>query len=58
MSKKNKTVLNIFAEALKLYFSNFDKFVQYMTFPVWGQIIGLGLVFLLTYFYAKNMLIL
>ena len=54
MSKKNKTVLNICAEALKLYFSNFDKFVQYMTFPVFGQIAGLLLVFLLTYFYTKN----
>ena len=54
MSKKNKTVLNIFVKALKLYFSNFDKFVQYMTFPVLGQIAGLLLVFLLTYFYAKN----
>ena len=58
MSKKNQNVLEVFAESLKLYFSNFDKFIQYMTFPVLGQIAGLGLVFLLTYFYAKNMPIL
>lgn len=58
MSKKNQNILEIFAESLKLYFSNFDKFTQYMTFPVLGQIAGLGLVFLLTYFYAKNMPIL
>lgn len=55
MTKKNKTPLGIFTESIGLYFSNFDKFVKYMTFPVLGQIGGLTLVFLLTYFYAKNM---
>lgn len=55
MTKKNKTPLGIFIESIGLYFSNFDKFVKYMTFPVLGQIGGLILVFLLTYFYAKNM---
>ena len=55
MSKKHKTPLNIFTESIGLYFSNFDKFIKYMTFPVLGQIAGLSLVFLLTYFYAKNM---
>ena len=55
MSKKKNTPLNIFMESVGLYFSNFDKFVKYMTFPVLGQIAGLGLVFLLTFFYAKNM---
>lgn len=55
MSKKNNTPLGIFTEAIGLYFSNFDKFVKYMTFPVLGQIAGLGVVFLLTYFYTKNM---
>ena len=50
MSKKNKTPLGIFVESIGLYFSNFDKFVKYMTFPVMGQIAGLVLVFLLTYF--------
>ena len=55
MTKKNNTPLGIFIESAGLYFSNFDKFVKYMTFPVLGQIAGLGLVLLLTYFYAKNM---
>lgn len=54
MSKK-QTPLGIFTESIGLYFSNFDKFIKYMTFPVLGQIAGLGLVFLLTYFYAKTM---
>ena len=55
MSKKNNTALNIFLESVGLYFSNFDKFVKYMSFPVLGQVLGLSLVFLLTYFYAKHM---
>ena len=55
MSKKRNTPLGIFTESIGLYFSNFDKFIKYMSFPVLGQIAGLGLVFLLTYFYAKNM---
>lgn len=55
MSKKKNTPLNIFMESLKLYFSNFDKFVKYMTFPVLGQITGLSLSLLLTFFYAIKM---
>ncbi len=55
MAKKKNTPLNIFIESVGLYFSNFDKFVKYMTFPVLGQLAGLILVFLLTYFYAINM---
>ena len=58
MSKKNKSAFGIFIESIGLYFSNFDKFIKYMTFPVLGQIGGLVLVFLLTYFYSKNMPIL
>lgn len=55
MSKKNKTPLAIFTESIGLYFSNFDKFVSYMTFPVLGQVFGLGLIFFLTEIYVKNM---
>ena len=58
MAKKKNTPLGIFIESIGLYFSNFDKFIKYMTFPVLGQIGGLVLVFLLTYFYSKNMPIL
>lgn len=53
MSKKNKTPLGIFTESIGLYFSNFDKFVKYMTFPVLGQIGGLILIFGLYYLYIK-----
>ena len=55
MAKKNKTPLGIFSESIGLYFSNFDKFVQYMSIPVLGQIIGLALVLLITFFYTQNL---
>lgn len=55
MAKKNNIPLTIFTEAIGLYFSNFTKFVRYMTFPVLGQIGGLLLVFLITYFYTQNL---
>ena len=55
MTKKKKTPLGIFAEALTLYFSNFGQFVKYMTFPVLGQLIGLILIFSFTYVYTKNL---
>ena len=55
MTKKENTPFGIFAESIGLYFSNFDKFIKYMTFPVLGQITGLIIVFFTTYFYTVNM---
>ncbi len=55
MTKKQKSALGIFAESTGLYFTNLDKFLKYMTFPVLGQIAGLIIVFLTTYFYTINM---
>lgn len=55
MAKKTQTPLGIFTESIGLYFSNFDKFIKYMSFPVLGQITGLGLVFLITFFYTQNL---
>ena len=55
MPKKQQTVWGIFTESIGLYFSNFDKFMKYMTFPVLGQIAGLIIVFFTTYFYTVNM---
>ena len=55
MTKKNKTPLGIFLESVGLYFSNFGKFVKYMTFPVLGQIAGLCIIFACTYIYSKNL---
>ena len=55
MTKKNKTPLGIFTEAIGLYFSNFKQFVKYMTFPVLGQIIGLIIIFSSVLIYSKNL---
>ncbi|MCQ2754754.1 MAG: hypothetical protein MJ231_06875 [bacterium] len=55
MAKKSKNALAIFLESIGLYFSNFDKFVKYMTFPVLGQLVGLILIFLCSYLFSTNM---
>ena len=44
---KNSIWFVIF-DGLKIYFSNIDKFILYMLFPVFGQIIGISLAFGLT----------
>lgn len=49
-----KSVLTIFFEGLKIYCLNIHKFLLYMAFPVLGQIIGLFLVFGLTYWFSQN----
>ena len=54
MAKKTQTPLGILIESIGLYFSNFDKFIKYMTFPVLGQILGLTVIFTITYFYTQN----
>ncbi len=38
----------VLADGIRIYFSNIDKFVLYMLFPVFGQILGLSLAFGLT----------
>ena len=55
MTKKNKTIFNIFTEAVGLYFSNFKQFFKYMSFPVLGQILGLGIILFTTFIYTQNL---
>lgn len=55
MTAKKNNPFNIFTESVGLYFSNFDKFLKYMSFPVLGQIAGLIIVFFITYFYTLNL---
>ena len=55
MSKKDKTPIGIFTESIGLYFSNFSQFIKYMSFPIWGQILGLVLIFATTHFYTQNL---
>lgn len=41
-------------EGIKIYFSNIDKFVLYMLFPVLGQVLGIALCFGLTLGFADK----
>lgn len=54
MTKKSKTPCGILTESMGLYFSNSNKFLKYMTFPVLGQIAGLIIILASTYFYTQN----
>lgn len=50
----NKSVWKILFEGLRIYSVNMHKFLLYMSFPVLGQIVGLFLVFGLSYWYTQN----
>ncbi len=50
----NKRVLTIFFEGLKIYALNIHKFLLYMAFPVLGQLVGLFLIFGMTYWFTQN----
>ncbi len=47
-------VFSIICESVKLYFINLDKFLKYMTFPVLGQVFGIVLIFVSSYFFSCN----
>ena len=51
----NKSVWLIFFESIKIYALNIHKFMLYMAFPVLGQVIGLFMIFGLTYWFTQNM---
>ena len=55
MAKEDKSVWKIFFEGLKIFCFNFHKFFLYMAFPVLGQILGLVLIFGLTYWYTESL---
>lgn len=46
--KVRNSIWYVIFEGLKIYFSNIDKFITFMLFPVFGQILGLALTFGLT----------
>ena len=46
--KIKNSIWYVIFQGLKIYFSNIDKFVLFMLFPVFGQILGLALTFGLT----------
>ena len=43
--KIKNSIWLVLLDSIKIYFSNIDKFILYMLFPVLGQIIGLILAF-------------
>ena len=52
MSKKS--IWLVFFEGLKIYVLNIHKFLLYMAFPVLGQLVGLFLIFGLTFWFTQN----
>lgn len=55
MAKVKNSVFGIFGQGINLYFSNFGKFMQYLAFPVLGQVLGISLILLATYIYTVNL---
>lgn len=55
--EKNKylKVFSIFFEGIKIYFKHLDKFMSYLAFPVFGQVLGVVLLLFVTYLYAVNL---
>ena len=41
--KMKNSIWFVLFEGLKIYFSNIDKFILYMLFPVLGQVLGIAL---------------
>ena len=54
MAREDKSVWLIFFEGIKIYALNIHKFLLYMAFPVLGQLIGLVMIFGLTYWFTRN----
>lgn len=46
--KINDSIWSVLGESFKIYFKNIGKFTKYMLFPVFGQVIGIILIFGLT----------
>lgn len=54
MVKEDKSIWLIFFEGIKIFALNIHKFLLYMAFPVLGQLLGLVLIFGLTYWFTRN----
>lgn len=54
MARVKNSVWGIFFESIKLYFSNFTSFFRYLAFPVFGQLLGILLALLASFFYVQN----
>lgn len=45
-------IMKIFFGGMKIYFMNFNKFIKYMAFPIFGQMIGITIIFTAAYFFT------
>jgi hypothetical protein len=56
MSKNDikNSIWFVLADGLKIYFTNIDKFLSYMLFPVFGQVVGIILTFGLSLGFAEK----
>ena len=52
--KVKNSIWFVLAESIRIYFTNIDKFITYMLFPVFGQIIGIVLSFGLSLGFADT----
>lgn len=52
--KVKNSIWFVLAEGIKIYFTNIDKFLTYMLFPVFGQLIGIILSFGLSLGFANQ----
>jgi len=48
-------IMNIFGEGIAIYCQNLDTFIKYMFFPVLGQILGVGIIFAVNYYFITNL---
>lgn len=55
MTKVKNDVFGVFGQGIKLYFSNFGSFFRYMAFPVFGQILGIIIILIASYFYVEHL---
>ena len=53
--KINDSIWSVLGESFKIYFKNIGKFTQYMFFPVFGQVIGIVLIFGLTAWFGVSL---
>ncbi len=53
MAKKNSTIFEIFLQGIGLYFTNIDRFLWYMLFPVFGQLAGFIMTIVILYLFNE-----
>lgn len=55
MAKVKNSVWGVFWQGIMFYFTNFGSFFKYMSFPVFGQLVGIILIVAASYFYSQNL---